>query len=458
MATIAIIGGGFSGAVLALNLLAEGAAGDCVIIIEKRAAIGLGQAFSTNEPTHLLNIPAGGMSPFSRRPEAFAQYLAAHPELLPPGASSADACYAPRAAFGRFLSELIEAKLARVEGRPELIHVRATAIDIAGGGGDVIFLDDGRSVQADRIVLATGNVPPRRPAGVEGWIDDADFYIGDPWSLDLLGAVAEGDRVLLLGAGLTMIDVALSLAARGHKGEITAVSRHGLLPRVQEPAEEWPPFINPGEARSVRRLVRLVRSQIAAARSRGQNWQSVLNSMRPFAQALWRGLPAAEQARFIRHVRPWWDAHRHRIAPEVGAKLAALMATGRLRHVAGRLQRLQRGADGVDVETKPRGGGPIIRLRIDKLVNCSGPNYDFGASDETLLKRLIDRGRIRLDRHRLGVSVADNLAAIGQDGAASTGLYAIGPMLRGQYWETNAVREIAEQAEALAQRLWKGAT
>jgi uncharacterized NAD(P)/FAD-binding protein YdhS len=260
--------------------------------------------------------------------------------------------------------------------------------------------------------------------------------------------------VLLLGAGLTMIDVALSLNARGHRGEIIAISRHGLLPRTQEPAAEWKPFIDLDKSRSVRRLVRLVRSQIAKAQSEGQSWQSVLNSLRPFAQALWLGFPAAEQARFIRHVRPWWDAHRHRIAPAIGAKLRALIVTGRLSHVAGRLKRLQRVADGVDAEIKLRGIGGTVHLRVDRLINCSGPNYDFGASDETLLKRLLDKGKISLNRHRLGVTVTDHLATVDRSGA-SRDLYAIGPMLRGQYWETNAVPAIATQAEALAQRLWR---
>ena len=455
MTTVAIIGGGFSGAILALNLMAEGGAGDHVILIEKRAAIGPGQAYSTSEPTHLLNIPASGMSPFTAQPDAFVAFLAERRDLLPPDAPSIAACYAPRAAYGRFLDELVETKLQPGRGRPDLTRVQGTATDIIDDDGSVILLEDGRSFRADRVVLATGNLPPRAPAGVEGWIEDEDFYLGDPWNVAALDSIASDETVLLLGAGLTMIDVALSLDARGHRGEIVAISRHGLLPRAQEPAGEWKPFIDLDKSRSVRRLVRLVRSQIAKARSEGQNWQSVLNSLRPFTQALWRGFPAAERARFIRHVRPWWDAHRHRIAPAIGAKLRALLATGRLRHVVGRLKRLQRIADGVDAEIKLRGGAGTVHLRIDRLINCSGPNYDFAASDVTLLKRLNDKGRISLNRHRLGVSVTDDLATVDRDGAASRDLYAIGPMLRGQYWETNAVPEIAVQAEALARSLWR---
>jgi uncharacterized NAD(P)/FAD-binding protein YdhS len=457
MTTIAIIGGGFSGAILALNLMAEGAAGDRVVLIEKRAAIGLGQAYSTDEPTHLLNIPASGMSPFTSEPDAFVEFLAEHRDLLPSDTPSIRGCYAPRAVYGLFLAHLVETRLKPRQGRPELTCIHGTATDIIDDRGNVIFMEDGRSLRADRIVLATGNLPPRKPARVEGWIDDSAFYLKDPWSVASLDSIAPNDRVLLLGAGLTMIDVALSLNARGHRGGIIAISRHGLLPRTQEPVAEWKPFIDLSDARSVRRLVRLVRSQITKARSAGQGWQSVLNSLRPFAQPLWLGFSEAEQARFIRHVRPWWDAHRHRIAPAVGAKLSALIATGRLRTLAGRLKRLSRLADGVDVEVKPRAGVETIHLRVDKLINCSGPNYDFAASDETLLKRLIDKGRIRLDRHRLGVAVTDQLTVLDRDGAPSRDLYALGPMLRGQYWETNAVPEIAAQAEALAQRLWRAA-
>jgi uncharacterized NAD(P)/FAD-binding protein YdhS len=193
MTTIAIIGGGFSGAILALNLLAEGGAGDQLILIEKRAEIGRGQAYSTNEPTHLLNIPASGMSPFTRQPDAFVEFLAEHRDLLPPDTPSLAACYAPRAVYGRFLSHLVETRLQPGKGRPELTRVHGTATDIIDDRGDVILLEDGRSFRADRIVLATGNLPPRRPAGVEGWIEDEDFCLSDPWNVAALDSIASDE-------------------------------------------------------------------------------------------------------------------------------------------------------------------------------------------------------------------------------------------------------------------------
>lgn len=454
MTTVAIIGGGFSGVILALNLMEQGSFGDRVILIEKRPAVGLGQAYSTKEPSHLLNIPASGMSPFIRQPNAFVDFLAQSHDLSPSDKLSPGPCYAPRYLYGRFLNHLVETRMQCGPGRPDLTFIHGNATDILVDDGNLIRLADGRSIRADRIVLAVGNLPPRTPDAVDGWVDDNALYIGDPWRPESFDAIAPDETALLFGAGLTMIDSVLSLIARGHGGEIIAVSRHGLLPRSQEPTTDWKPFIELDKAHSVRKLVRLVRSQIEMARSEGRNWQSVLNSLRPFTQALWLGFPEAEQSRFIRHVRPWWDAHRHRVAPAVGTKLNALIANGRLRVIAGRLRRFQQADGGVDVEIKCRSSAETLKLRAHKLINCSGPNYDFSSSDELLLKHLLERGRIRLNKHKLGVTVAENFATIDSKGIASRDLFAIGPMLRGQYWETNAVPEIAAQAETLSHRLW----
>jgi uncharacterized NAD(P)/FAD-binding protein YdhS len=450
MTTVAIIGAGFSGMILAVNLMRSGDPGDELIVIEKRHELGLGQAYSTKDETHLLNIPPAGMSPFSRQPMAFAEYLKARGLLDTREAAQLENFYAPRKLFGEYLRHIVATQLNSGADRPRLTRVEGEAVEITRD--NEIKLADGRNFHADRIVLAMGNLPPK-PLRAAGNLD-ADIYSADPWVPGAVDTLAHDANVLLIGTGLTMLDYVQSLGTRDHKGEIIAVSRHGLLPRRSLTPDYWKPFIHPEKTYTVRQLVRLVRQQIAEALRQGVTWQSVLNSFRFSTQKLWTHFSPAEQARFIRHVRPWWDVHRHRIAPAVADRVESMQASGRLRVIAGHLEEMQRTAKGADVTIRRRGSEDRVTLTVQKIVNCSGPNYDFASSDEVLLKRLLEDGRISLNRHKLGVQVGDNFAAVDRDGVTSDDLFAMGPMLRGQYWEINAVAEIVAQAEAMAAWLW----
>ncbi|MGO9135775.1 MAG: FAD/NAD(P)-binding protein [Methylovirgula sp.] len=461
MTSVAIIGGGFSGTILAINLMSQGSAQDHLILIEKRAEIGVGQAYSTHDPNHLLNIPAVGMSPIADVPTAFADFLDKHRDLLAadgiPPDSDVREVYASRALFGRFVKTLVDRHLKAAPGRPQLTIVQGTAMELRHGDrGDTkeIILADGRTFQADRIVLAAGNLPPRLPNALDGLEALSENYVADPWAAGAVETLDPKARIFLLGTGLTMVDYAQSLGARDHKGEIIALSRHGLLPRRQEPVTQWPPFIDLSVGLSLRKLLRRVREQIALAAHQGENWQSVLNSLRSFSQPIWTGFSEADQARFIRHIRPFWDVHRHRIAPAVADRLTEMIAAKQLRVIAGHVTGFRRADNGILLDIRPRGGDRSFSVEADKLINCSGPNYDFSTSDEILLKRLLAQGRITLDRHKLGVRVGTHFGTVDQSGVEADDLFAMGPMLRGQYWEINAVREIVAQAETMARPLW----
>lgn len=452
MTTVAIIGGGFSGTVLALNLLEHGSPYDQVLLIEKKHKIGLGHAYSTRDPDHLLNVAAASMSPFSRRPEAFVDYLAQYRDLLPGDVSSLRDYFAPRIFYGRFLDHIVTTKLKSVPGRPELIVVHGIAVDIRSGTRDEVILADGRSFYADRIVLASGNLPPRAPREILGFGSLGRRYLGSPWDSQSLEAIPSRASILLIGTGLTMIDCVLSLA-RKHKGPMVAVSRHGLLPRRQEPVSDWDLSLRREDTRSVRRLLRQIRNEIARAEAQGYHWQCVIKSLRSITQSLWAGLSQNEQARFIRHVRPWWDVHRHRIAPAVADKIDWLVHSGQLKIIAGRIERFDVAAHGARVDVNLRNGTCRVSFNADAIINCSGPNYDFSTGDDLLLKSLLAKGRISQNVHRLGLHTTADFAIVDREGDATGDLFAMGPLLRGQFWEVNAVPEIVGQAETLAPRL-----
>lgn len=426
--SVAIVGGGASGTLQALHLIRAGAGP--VTMIERSRVPGRGVAYSTGRPEHLLNVTARRMSAFPDDPEHFARWYGAQ------GGRPDD--YAPRMLYGDYLEQL----LAEASPAPVIMH--GEAIDISSGGA--VKLADGSSVQADTVVLAPGNFTPATPRGIDAGTLDR-LWVADPWAGDIGKGLKQDDTVLLLGTGLTAVDAILTLDALGFTGRILALSRRGLAPRghaereaMGAPAEAPPPACVP--------LLRGVRRRSAEI-----GWRSAIHELRSVTQGLWAGAPLAERERFLRHLRPWWDVHRHRIAPPVAARVAALEKEGRLQFAAGKLVSAQAEGDRATIRFRRRGTDAVETVSAARIVNCTGPETDIVRSDEPLLKALLAAGRIRPDPTRIGLEVDLDCRALDASGRASDRLYAIGPVTRGAFWESVAVPDIGVQAQHVAARI-----
>ena len=361
---VAIVGAGASGTLQALHLLREGA--KRVTLIEREREPARGTAYGTKRPEHLLNVTAHRMSVWPDDPEQFARWFGAL------GGAADD--YAPRMLFGDYLAEL----MAGAGDRLEIVAGEAVAIE-AAEGGERVRLADGRSLDADAAVLALGNL---RPAPVRG-IEPARLgavYVDDPWYGGFTEGLTESDTVLLVGTALTAIDAALTLDATGFRGRILAVSRRGLAPRPHLRRE---PVVG-GPAEFPRSCVALLRAVRRRAREIG--WREAVHELRPVTQQVWGDLPLAERRRFVRHLRPWWDVHRHRIAPAVADRIAAMQAEGRLRFAAGRIVSAEADGDGALVSWRPRGSEATEQIRVRRILGCSGPEIDIGRAGEPLLE------------------------------------------------------------------------
>jgi uncharacterized NAD(P)/FAD-binding protein YdhS len=429
-AHVAVIGAGASGTMQALHLLREGVAR--VTLIEREREPGLGTAYGTRRPEHLLNVTARRMSVFPDDPDHFARWLTAR------GGAAED--YAPRMVFGEYLRGLMEAARGRLD------VVEGEAVGAALDGAAEVNLGDGRAVAADAVVLALGNLRPAPLAGVPPRALGR-AYVDDPWFGRLRDALGDEDQVLLIGTGLTAVDAALTLDATGFRGRILALSRRGQMPRghlrrepVAEPMAEFPGGCV-GLLRAVRR------------RSAEIGWREAVHEVRQAVQRLWSAAPMIERRRFLRHLRPWWDVHRHRIAPDVADRIAGMQQGGRLSVAAGRVLGAVRDAEAAAVTWRPRGGGEPERIRVARIVNCSGPELDIRRAGEPLLDHLLQAGSIRPDPCRLGIEVDPHSRAVSAGGAPSDRLFAIGPITRGAFWESIAVADIAVQAQAVARRI-----
>jgi len=420
---VAIVGGGAGGALQALHLKRAGI--DDLVLIERSRAPGRGVAYSTTRPEHLLNVPARRMSAFADDPEHFVRWFADR-------AGGTAECYAPRMLYGDYLAGLLaEAGVETVSGE---------AVDL---GPEGVRLAGGRAIPADTVVLAPGNLKPATPRG----IDPAalgELWVDDPWAKDFAEGLGADDTLLLLGTGLTAVDAALTLDALGFPGRILAVSRRGLAPRAHGPRE---PLAAPREdlPPACTAMLRRVR-----ARSEEIGWRAAVYELRTVTQQLWGSAPEAERRRFLRHLRPWWDVHRHKLAPAVGARIEALQAVGRLTVAAGRLVSVRRDGGEVAVCLRPRGGGEAGTIRVARIVNCTGPEADIARSGEPLLAALLEAGTIAADPLRLGIAVDEECRVLDAQGRASDRLFAIGPVTKGTFWESVAVPDIRTQAARVA--------
>jgi len=437
---IAIVGAGLSGSAVAVQLVRQRPAPD-VVLIERTARFGQGLAYSTPDRGHLLNVRASNISMLADEPEHFACWLSAQN-------GGAPTAFAPRASYGAYVADTLRrARNRRLFGRA-IFRVRDDVVGCTRGGEHwSLECASGKTIEADAVVLATGHQPPSTlPVFTESGVET----IG-AWDSNGLKRLSQGD-VLLLGAGLTMIDVALSLSRR-RKGTIYALSRRGLIPRPQldpprpAPTAELELPINLSDA------VRVFRREVEAMAERGEPWQLAVDRMRHHTQDYWQRLPLEAQRRFLRHLRPWWDVHRHRMAPDIAERVAALMAQGRLRVLAGEIVSASPHARGVVVQHRQRGSMVRHRLDVAGVVNCTGGNLDVTRAEDRLLNQLLRAGLARPHRNGIGIDLDAESRVVDKDGNAHQTLFAIGPITQGAFWESTSVLEIREWARAVAEHL-----
>ncbi len=447
---VVIIGGGFTGTALATQLLRSATSPISIAIVERSSLRARGIAYSTSLEHHLLNVPAGKMSVFPDDADHFYRWAKAnYDSKLEAGT------FAPRRVYGQYLEATL--KETQADSVAKLHWIRDEAHAISASDPNVesaseIQLASGPILSADYVALALGNFRPSDPR-LPGKNDDARRYFPFAWDDSALEDLPTKGDILLVGSGLTCVDTALSLRARRFTGAIHILSRRGLLPRRHRAAATWPAFWNANSPRTVTGLVRLIRQQVRAAHDQGVDWRAVVDSLRPFISKIWASLPLHEKRRFLRHARPYWEVHRHRVAPEIGDFLGAEIADHHMQTHAGHIIKYDEKADHVIVTYSDRIHGKEARLRVHRVVNCTGPETDTRRLNHPLLNQLFSSGLARPDELFLGFDVTSDGAIVDRSGQPSKFLYAVGPARKGSLWETTAVPEIRVQVAQLAAHL-----
>lgn len=446
---IAIIGAGFSGTALAATLHRYGAASCDITLFDKSGRFGVGDAYRTPYPFHLLNVRASDMSAFEDDPDHYVRWLQSNPEVQPyldKNTPIRDQ-YTPRILYGTYLKQLLDDVQLNHEQTCLRLEPSEVVDVIRQRQQALLVLKDGRESLYDHVVFALGNHAVQQfPFPVS----EQMRCILYPWDYLAPSRIKQDETVMIVGTGLSMIDTVLTLYHQGHQGKIYAVSRHGLLPLAH--ADSQAPFaFQMSEATSeIRQLTKFLRRNSMMHHQAGGDWRAVINAVRTHIPALWARISVRDKKQFMRHLLPYWNIHRHRVNDKIAELLQALIAKNQLEIISGHVQLVDEAAAIV----KWRKTCECVRYDIDWLINCMGPSNDISLIKQPLLQALIERRVAAWDDLKLGFEMTATGALKSPDGHVSP-YYVVGPARRGLEWEAGAVPEIRKQTHHLALHLLK---
>jgi len=435
---IAVIGGGASGVLTAINLLARSDdPGLEVVVHEASGVVGRGVAYGTNDRRHLLNVRARHMSAFPDSPGDLLDWA------LRTGRSDDPQGFLPRADFAIYLQD----RLADVAD--DRLRIRAgRVVDVVRTGPGFEVVTARSRSRADAVVLCLGNQRPAPLRDVAGEpLGEAPWHLANPWDLGRLRTLPADARVVVVGTGLTAIDTAITLLEEGPGRRVSMVSRSGALPKphVEQQHTAWVTKV-PAGSLTADALAAAVTAECEAARRLGVNWRNVVDGLRPVTQDVWQRLPLAERRRFLEVYDREWEVRRHRMAPEVALRLTRYRFEGRLTVESGTLHAVTDLGARCAVVTTP--GGPSVE--VDAVVNCTGPLSDLARATDPLLVALRNGGLVAPDPLALGLDTTLDGRVVGADGAVVDGLFTVGPARKGTLWESTAIPEIRAQAAQVA--------
>jgi uncharacterized NAD(P)/FAD-binding protein YdhS len=451
---VAIVGGGAAGTLAAVHLMREPRRERAleITLIDRDGSFGPGVAYGTADSLHLLNVPAVRMGAISGHPEHFHEWLAGH------GYRVGEEAFMPRGVYGDYLRDLLAEAEGLAAGVQLSRHV-GEVVEISErkdrpGAAIELSLRGGGRLEADRIVLALGPLGGGDPIRIPDELKASGVYVADPWAEGALDAARSERAVLIIGTGLTMVDVALSLCRDENGPRIRAISRHGLAPRRhRRDLTRIRRFPVPLESGSLEPILAAILAQIGRAAQQGDDWRDVIDSMRSATPTIWRSLRVDEKRRFLRELQRFWDVHRFRMAPDVADRLEALQAAGRVRFEADSIVNLEPHDGGARVLLRTLGQRDLDTVDVGRVINCTGAGCDLRHQAPPLLQGLLTAGRARPDELGLGLDIDADGALLGADGRPSERIFAIGALRKGVEWEAIGVTEIRDHAASASARI-----
>ena len=440
--TIVILGAGYSGTLTSVNILRKAVSeGIHILLIEGRLPFARGLAYHSWDDNLLLNVPAGNMSALADEPGYFVSYC----QNIDPAFNAHS--FISRRIYGDYLEHTLAqaekeslAVLHKVEGHAVAVHpfVDSTGFSVQMANGEIF--------SADQLVLAFGHLLPKNP-GLPSDFFATDSYIGNSWDFAALDGIDHDCPVLLIGSGHTAIDTLFRLTS-SHPRKVFLVSRRGLRPHVHRSMAHQTPLLVAFPSYlhevpcTVRAYLHALRNEVAKRERCGGNWRDVINELRPHTSAIWSRFNLAERRRFLIHTVAFWDIHRHRISPSAHWRLTQMLNSGQVEIIPAYIQSYDPCDEGVNVRLRLRHEETTKVVRVDTVVNCTGPNYNISTSTMPLIKQLSNDGLLKQDSMKIGLELDDQYQLIDSHGTPVNRLYYVGPMLKARYWEAIAVPEL----------------
>ncbi len=435
--TVVVVGGGFAGVAVATHLLRRAHDDLRILLVERGPWLGRGVAYGVESPIYRLNVPASKMSLDPEAPGDFVEWASAE---------DTPHAFLPRTRYGAYVVERFGQALRKSRGKLRVVRGEAARIERDG-----VVLTDGTRLPAEVVVVATGIAPRLAPS-----VLPADARIFDAWDECALATFPRSGRLLILGAGLTALDVIAMLEAHRFSGRATVLSRRGLLPRPHlppsSPAAQLRADLVADLPRDLRALLAWGRAVVREVEERGEPWQHAVDAIRPHIADLWRSLTPRDRSRFVRSVRPFWEVLRHRAPADTLETVESWRAQGRLEIVAGSVASCEPRPAGLEVALR-QAGGTLRKERYDAIVRCIGPALAGSEAEAPLVRHLIESGRAAEDAAGLGISTDREGRVVGPTGEPDPRLYAIGALRRASSWETTSVPDIARHAFDIAKQI-----
>ncbi len=447
--TIAIVGAGFSGTAVALMLSRITTQPLEILLFDKSGNFGAGDAYRTPYPWHILNVRARDMSAYEDQPAHFVDWVSARKEKykeIDPTQPIAEQ-FLPRYIYHHYLYDLLQQLQTNKSVTIKLMTAEVIDAEQTTSGIKIITKDK-QQWQADKAVLAIGNYLPTQFSFP---VKDVQT-ITNPWDYEAIERIPPDAHVMIVGTGLTMIDAVLTLHQHQHRGNIYAVSRHGMLPQPHAanhvPYEVEVTHINT----DLRALTKQLRQKSLHHTQQGGDWRAIINALRPLVPLIWENASLTDKKRFIRHMLPYWNVHRHRVHNRLIVILDELVQRRQLHTMAGRVQYVENNAATILLRNTKK----EEKIKIDWLINCMGPAMDISKTGSHLVQSLTQRGIAALDPLALGFAATTSGEMRDAAGNISNCFYTLGPPVKGVAWECTAVPEIRKQSYALAKKLAGG--
>lgn len=449
MKTIAIIGGGFSGTLIAIHLL-NGSKNVSVKLINCNYNAPLGPAYSTKQIEHLLNVPAGKMSAFPDQPGHFINWLKKQSAFKHLITDTIEQEFIPRLIYGFYLNDITKEDFSNKQF--ERITAKAINVNLANKEYEII-LDNHSSIQAEQLVLAVGNFLPANPKIKNVAFFGSRNYFQNPWTTDYLENLSSNNPILLIGSGLTMVDCVLSLKKNNFAGKIVAVSPRGYSPESHIKTSTYPDFYIEIENKELSELFKIIRRHITIAKEKNMHWQSVIDAVRPYVQKIWISLSQKDRQQFVSHLRHIWGVARHRLPKKIYDIIDDLKEKGQLEIIGGRLQNIIQQNNIINVDILLRKNISIRTIQVARVVNCTGPQENYAELNDELIKNLLDKKLITTNKLNIGIQALPDGRVLNAEGEVSKKIYTIGSSLRAVLWETTAIPELRVQASAIAKQI-----